>query len=295
MANIPVEKRDAGTPWWLWLLGLLLLALLLWFLIGLFSDDEEVVEADPIEAVVDEPGLDLSSVYVSSVVGDNTFFVTPDEGSGPETLVYLEEVPTPGDATEGRYDVTEGQHLSITGEMVPVGTTDLSAWGLTPAQVSMVDDEYVRATSLTVLDEAMGDEAMGDEGMGDDLVDAPGGAITSLADLESMGADAAGREVNLTGVPVSALAGDSTFYIGTAPNRVLVVLEDLGESQSGPGTGADGRFNVDNGDTVSIRGTVRAFDPAMRGTSSLADADRTEAMGRRYVVVVDRAGELTVQ
>ena len=282
MANIPVEKRDTGTPWWLWLIGALLLALLIWFLISLFSDDEEVVEADPIEEVVDEPGLDLSSVYVSSVVGDNTFFVTQEEGSGVERLVYLEEEPTPGDATEGRYDVTEGQHLAITGSTEPVGTTDLSEWGLTPDQVSMVGDEYVRATSLTVL--------------GGELVDATDGAITSLADLESMlGPDAAGREVNLTGVPVSALAGDSTFYVGTAPNRVLVVLEDLGESESGTGTGADGRFNVDEGDTVSIRGTVRAFDPAMRGTSSLADPDRTEAQGRRYVVVVDRAGELAIQ
>ena len=297
MANIPVEKRESGTPWWLWLLGLLLLALLLWFLIGLFSDDEEVVEADPVEAVVDEPGLDLSDVYVSRVVGDNTFFVTPEPGSGAETLVYLEEEPTPGDATEGRYDVTEGQHLSITGETLPVGTTDLSEWGLTPDQVSMVGDEYVRATSLTVLDGAMADGAIADDAMADGATaDAADGAITSVADLESsIGPAAAGRQVDISGVTVSALAGDSTFYVGTAPNRVLVVLEDLGESQSGPGTGADGRFNVDQGNTVSIRGTVRAFDPAMRGTSSLPEADRTEATSRRYVVVVDRAGALSMQ
>ena len=295
MANIPVEKRDAGTPWWLWLLGALLLALLLWFLIGLFSDDDEVVTEEPITAV-EEPGLDLSDVYVSSVVGDNTFFVTPDPGSGPETLVYLEEEADPTNNVEGRYDVTEGQHLSIVGSMEPVGDTDLSQWGLTPDQTALVGDEYVRATSLTILDENRVD---GDMGLGDTddaaTVDAPGGEITSLAALDqAISSGAASGPVNLTGIRVSALAGDSTFYIGTAPNRTLVVLEDLGESQSGAG-GSDGAFNVDEGDTVTIRGTLREFGAGARGLSSLSDADRTAAQSRRYVIVVDRTGELTIQ
>lgn len=283
MANIPVEKQSTGTPWWLWLLGLILLALLIWFLVGLFSDDEEVVQDEPVAAAVEEPGLDLSEVYVSSVVGDNTFFVTPDDGSGPETLVYLEEEPDPTDSVEGRYDVEAGQRISITGSMVPVGNTDLSEWGLTPAQVSQVGEEYVRATSLTILD-------------GDAANTMESGAITSLTALnEAVTAGNAGQDVDIAGATVSALAGDSTFYIGTAPNRTLVVLEDLGESQNGPGTGADGVFNVDAGDTVSLRGTIRPFAPMMRGTSSLGDTDRSEAEARRYVVVVDREGALTVQ
>ena len=284
MANIPVEKRSSGIPWWAWLLGALLLGLLLFFLFFNSDDDEvAVVEDDPVEEVA-EPALDLSEVYVSRVVGDNTFFVTPDAGSGPETLVYLEEEPTPGDATEGRYDVTEGQRISVTGEMMPVGSTDLSAWGLTPDQVALVGDEYVRATSLTILERNQVDAAADD------------GEITTLDALDdAVGAGRAGDAVNLTGVRVSALAGDSTFYVGTAPNRTLVVLEDLGESEGGPGTGADGAFNVDEGDTVTIRGTIRAFDPAMRGTSSLADADRAEAEGRRYVVVVDGRGGLDIE
>ena len=282
MANIPVEKRSTGIPWWAWLLGALLLALLLWFLLSLGDDDDAVVADDPIEAVT-EPELDLSEVYVSRVVGDNTFFVTPDAGSGAETLVYLEEEPTPGDATEGRYDVTEGQRLSITGSMEPVGDTDLSAWGLTPDQTALVGDEYVRATSLTILNGATVDTGAS-------------GEITSLAALsEAISTGNAGMAVNLVGARVSALAGDSTFYIGDGAERTLVVLEELGESQSGPGTGADGAFNVDEGDMVTVRGTVRAFDPAMRGTASLADTDRTEAQTRRYVVVVDQRGELTVQ
>ena len=279
MANIPVE-RTSSTPWWLWLLGLLLLALLVWFLVGLLGDDDdELVDADPIEAIDDELGLDLSEVYVSRVVGDNTFFVTPDDGSGPETLVYLEEEPDPTDNVEGRYDVTEGQRISITGTMMDVGDTDLSEWGLTPDQVSLVDDEYVRATSLTILD--------GDAGIDGDL--------TSLVALSQAIADGdAGRMVSVTGATVTALAGDSTFYVGDGTNRALVVLEDLGESENGPGTGADGVFDIDVGDTITLRGTVEAFQRGMRGTSSLGDTDAAEAEGRRYVVVVDERGELTM-
>lgn len=189
MANIPVE-RTSSTPWWLWLLGLLLLALLIWFLVGLLGDDEEVVEADPIEAIEPAPA------------------VAPVDPAEP------------------------------------------------------VDDDAT-ITSLTALDEA----------------------------LE---AGNAGAAVNLTGATVSSLAGDSTFYVGDGTNRALVVLEDLGESEGGPGTGADGAFNVDAGDTVTLRGTVRPFSPGMRGTSSLGDADRAEAEARRYVLVIDGRGELTM-
>ena len=127
MATIPVEKK-AGAPWWLWLLGLLLLALLIWFFF-LRGDDDDVAVVDDVEQVapVASAGLDLSDVYVTRVVGDNTFFVAPDEAGIDETLVYLEEEATPGTDTEGRYDVTEGQHLSIVGAMMPVGDTDLSS------------------------------------------------------------------------------------------------------------------------------------------------------------------------
>ena len=273
MANIPVEKTSTGTPWWLWLLGLILLALLLWFLIGLFTGDEEVVEDDPVEDVVTEPiadALDLSSVYVTRVVGDNTFFVAPTPGGDDETLVYLEEETDPTNNVEGRYDVTEGQHLSITGSIEPT-PGDLSPWGLTDAQAADVGEEYVRATSLEVLDAAAD------------------GEITSLDGLGGFSAEYAGRAVRLDGVEVTALAGDSTFYVGSGADRVLVVLENLGESQTGPGTGADGRYNIDVGDMLSINAEVMAFRPGMRGASAM---DATEGDGR-YVLVVNERGDLT--
>lgn len=300
MANIPVEPTRTGIPWWVWLLGLLGILLLVLLLSQCGDDDVDTVVVDQTEAVMPPAAtLDLSDVYVTRVVGDKTFFVAPTAGGTNETLVYLNEDATPGTPTEGRYDVTEGQHLSINGQMMPVGDTDLSAWGLTPDQTRMVGDQYVRASSLTVLDRPdgamMDDGAMDDGAMDDGAAGAAStGPITTLAALnEAMTGTGTGRTVRLSDVRVASLAGDSTFYVGTGAERVLVVLEDLGESQSGPGTGADGAFNVDAGDTVSLTGEVMAFRPKMRGTSALPDADRTEAERRRHVVVVNSRGSFS--
>ncbi len=287
MANIPVERTKTGVPPWLWLVGLLLLALLIWFLFETFGDNEEseIVE-DPVE-VVDEPvaALDLSDVYVTSVVGDNTFFVAPTEGGTDETLVYLEEEATPNTATEGRYDVTPGQHLAIVGTMEPT-PADVTPWGLTSEQAAMVGDQYVRATSLTVLDGAMADGMM-DDTMDDDM--------TADADVSPLAGDlTVGESIALTGVRVTALAGDSTFYVGDGAERTLVVMEDLGESQRGAG-GTDGVFNINTGDVLNINGTVRSFAREMLGVSTLSEADRTAAEARRVVIVVDSRGELSKQ
>jgi hypothetical protein len=55
----------------------------------------------------------LERVRVTDVVGDRTFMVSDD--SNEEMLVVLDEVGTPNDPTEGRYDVTEGQMIDVTG------------------------------------------------------------------------------------------------------------------------------------------------------------------------------------
>ena len=279
MANIPVE-RTSSTPWWLWLLGLLLLAGLIWFLLEAFGDDDaEIVETvDPVEAVVPVAALDLSDVWVTRVVGDNTFFVAPTEGGTDETLVYLEEEPDPTNNVEGRYDVTPGQHISITGSMEPT-PADLTPWGLTADQAAMVGDQYVRATSLTILDGAMADDmangALGLAGLGGDL------------------SSYVGRMTDIDGARVTELAGDSTFYVGDGDQRVLVVLESLGESEDGPGDGSDGAFDVNVGDMVSIDGEVMAFRRGMRGTGTLSEDQMAEAERRRFVIVVNERGEFS--
>ena len=281
MANIPVERTKAGVPPWLWIVGLLLLALLAWFLISAFGDDDDVVVDDTTEVIAPVDNFDMSDVYVTRVVGDNTFFVAATEGGTDERLVYLEEEADPGNGVEGRYDVTAGQHLSITGTMEPT-PADLTPWGLTTEQAGTVGDQYIRATSLTVLDGAVTDDAA--DAMADDTASGEGAGLAMLTgDLSQM----AGQAVALDGVRVTGLAGDSTFYVGTGAERTLVVLESLGESQDGPGNGADGVFDVNEGDVVNINGTVRAFARGMRGTAAMGDPDMSAAESRRYVIVVN--------
>lgn len=81
MARIPVERERGGSPWWLWLLGLLLLAGLIWLLAELFGPDEtadEVVEGEAEQAeptapsggaVITDPAQILTTTEPASLVG----------------------------------------------------------------------------------------------------------------------------------------------------------------------------------------------------------------------------------
>lgn len=82
-----------------------------------------------------------------------------------------------------------------------------------------------------------------------------------------------GREVHLTDVRATDVAGDSTFFIRNedsavdpddAEARLLVVLADVGESETyAPGPeGSDGRYDINEGEVVNIEGRVDRF----RGT-----------------------------
>jgi hypothetical protein len=104
-----------------------------------------------------------------------------------------------------------------------------------------------------------------------------------------------GREVNLRGVEVMRLSGDSSFVIGSGERETLVILSSLGESESGPGDGSDGRFNVDEGDMVTITGAaLTRYRDKMPGTSELTDADREMAERRQLTLTVREAGNITV-
>ena len=139
MAEIPVEKKS-GIPAWLWLLLLaILVALLIWWLTD--DDDAEIAaveepiieeEFEPIDddfavagpittmagltALATSVGndVDLDNVTVTSLAGDMAFYI--GEGAN-RTLVVFDQVPTPGDATEGRYDINAGSVLSLEGEV----------------------------------------------------------------------------------------------------------------------------------------------------------------------------------
>ncbi len=187
MADIPVEKKS-GTPWWLWLLGLLVLAALIWLLIGLFNDDEDEADVDlgddtnqvdpaPVEDVAaaglitsvatiteaDDPvslagrQVQLSDMRVSSVLGDSAFYATP-EGDDRRFLIALNEViPSGPDDVEGRYDVTEGQLVDVDGAIREL-TREADTWGLTSQQAQEMQNDaiYIRAQSLNIVEEAQG-------------------------------------------------------------------------------------------------------------------------------------------
>jgi hypothetical protein len=146
MANIPVE-RDTGRPWWIWLLGLLLLALLIWLIAELLSGepdaDDELLVDDPVEEVTPvapvETGMDLSDVYVTRVTGDRTFYVAPSETqTDMETLVILDQAMSPGaPGIEGQVDINDGQRVDLSdGRMEPLGDEDLLDQELTDTEMN---------------------------------------------------------------------------------------------------------------------------------------------------------------
>lgn len=122
MADIPVERRSGG-GWWKWLLGLALLALVIWLVAELANTEEGVDETveDPTEQTEEQPigeatpggaegpitslaaitttanqedvvGRDvrLSNLNVTSVVGDGAFYVSADNDD-EQVLVVLDE------------------------------------------------------------------------------------------------------------------------------------------------------------------------------------------------------------
>ena len=138
--------------------------------------------------------------------------------------------------------------------------------------------------------------AVGAAGTGAAATGAAGGAITSVNDLygESL-TSLVGRSVEIEDATVLSVTGDSTFYVGADGRRFLVALSGLGEEASGPGDGSDGRFNIDAGDRISLRGTVTRFDATNSVFGRLSEADRAEGTTRGAYVNVTRAADVATR
>ena len=148
MAEIPVKERSSSS--WLWiLLALLALALLAWWLLS--DDDEEVVVDDP--AVAAAPAvaggaliageqINLEGVEVTELAGDMAFYI---DHAGQRVPVFFDQVPTPGTATEGRYDINPGDRVNITGEVR--AATDMLPENADPSILG-TSQNYIFATDL---------------------------------------------------------------------------------------------------------------------------------------------------
>jgi hypothetical protein len=88
------------------------------------------------------------------------------------------------------------------------------------------------------------------------------GVITSWAELQNVAAreNLIGRQINIDNLVATRVSGDSTFFVAPDRNtpdrdRLFVVLEDLGESETGA-MGRDGEYNVDVMEEMTLRGEV---------------------------------------
>ncbi|MBW3571800.1 MAG: hypothetical protein KY467_11900 [Gemmatimonadetes bacterium] len=162
MADINIERKK-GAPWIWWLLGLLLLALLIWGISELLDDDEPEVAAVPAATVpVAEPvataaapaGLTIAEVLanpgayagqpfstgqvqVAQVVSDRGFWI---ESNGQRLFVVKNESPETGVAdVQGPPDTRAARNINA-GETVQINGTLYT----TPDQLQPPLDEQTR-------------------------------------------------------------------------------------------------------------------------------------------------------
>ncbi len=123
MAEIPIKKENSSKAWLWILLALLAVALIAWWALADNEDEtaDYVANETVAESTVVQTGMltvgetvDLDGVEVSSLAGDMAFYI---EMNGQRVPVFFDQVPTPGDATEGEYDINPGSIVNIDGEV----------------------------------------------------------------------------------------------------------------------------------------------------------------------------------
>ena len=130
MAEIPIEKKSGLG--WLWiLLGLLVLGLILWLLFGGNDNDdvEPVTDTAVVSQVDDMAGttavaagaltageaFNISNARVTQVNDDMGFMV---DDNCTQRFVVFTEARTPGDSTEGQFDINTGQLVNLRGTVM---------------------------------------------------------------------------------------------------------------------------------------------------------------------------------
>ena len=104
------------------------------------TDPLQIITTPDQQSLIGRP-VQLGGVPVQEVAGDAAFWVGPSQGE--QLLVILDEVPTPNQPTEGRYDINPGQTITIFGELraFPGIAEAKEQWGV--ADESKLADEQI--------------------------------------------------------------------------------------------------------------------------------------------------------
>ncbi len=171
MAQLEIQRKRGISPIW-WILGLILLALLLWWMFAAADNDADVVEAPgavaPVAGAMVAPVTDvavvvaqpmevvgrqvtLTSVPVESVVSDRGFWV----GSGTQRLFVVRgNESAPATPPDGAIDA--GQTVAVYGTVQNMPsdlTQQATAWNLKSTDMSALQNQpvYVQADSIRIV------------------------------------------------------------------------------------------------------------------------------------------------
>lgn len=180
MANIPVERTDraGGTPWWAWLLGLIILIGLIWLLASLLTGDDpnpEPVTTTDTTAVAPAPGAQATgdevitdvrrladapsardfsdrqiradSMRVEVAYSDSVFYAVPaDYPTDRRFFVVVGDPDTPG--IGGPATLNTGDLVTVHGTVREPQRDALEQWDITADErdrLMRLEDYYIRA------------------------------------------------------------------------------------------------------------------------------------------------------
>lgn len=182
MAEINIEKKHRGAIW-PWIVGLIVLLLIIWAIAESRHRDRAVAAAPivtppavatgevagdvtaapltdvvtivavPVERRLPLVGqrVQLDSVAVQSVVGDETFWVGPS--TTQQLFVALDPAPGLNRDVESPTDVNAGQQVNVTGVLrrVPASLDSMrTRWKLDAATVAALQDAQVYLAAIKV-------------------------------------------------------------------------------------------------------------------------------------------------
>jgi hypothetical protein len=177
VANIPVERtgNSGGTPWWVWLLGALILLALIWFLVSQMTGDDRdraPATAPPTTAVdparpadtgpitdprmlADAPDgrtmagrqVQLSNMRVEVAYSDSAFYAVPaDHPVDRRFFVVVGNPATPG--IGGPSTLQVGDVVTVHGTVHEPTRNDLQRWDIAENErdrLMRYEDYYIRA------------------------------------------------------------------------------------------------------------------------------------------------------